>query len=84
MKYVFGQPSLNYRQSTCLKILSDYDFDIKNIKENENKVDDTLSRRVHEMHYKTISVITLNFSMHACLAFGPLAIFSKPSLSWFS
>ena len=54
LKYLFGQPSLNYRQSTCLKILSDYDFDIKNIKENENKEDDTLSRRVHELHVAAI------------------------------
>jgi hypothetical protein len=39
-----------------LEFLSEYDFDIKNIKGKENKVVDALSRRVHEMHATTISM----------------------------
>jgi hypothetical protein len=32
MKYLFGQPSLNARQSRWLEFLFDYEFDIKHIK----------------------------------------------------
>jgi hypothetical protein len=39
-----------------LEFLCDYDFDIKHIKGNENKVDDTRKRRVHELHTTTISM----------------------------
>jgi hypothetical protein len=56
LKYLFGQPSLNSRQSKWLEFLSEYDFDIKHIKGKENKVVDALSRRVHEMHATTISM----------------------------
>jgi hypothetical protein len=54
LKYLFDQPNLNARQSTWLEFLSEYDFDIKHIKGKENKVDDALNRRVHEMHATTI------------------------------
>jgi hypothetical protein len=33
MKYLFGQPNLNARQSKFLEFLSEYDFDIKHIRE---------------------------------------------------
>jgi hypothetical protein len=56
LKYLFGQPSLNARQSRWLEFLSEYDFDIKHIKGKENKVVDALNRRVHEMHATTISM----------------------------
>jgi hypothetical protein len=56
LKYLFDQPTLNARQSRWLEFLSEYDFDIKHIKGKENKVDDALSRRVHEFHAKTISM----------------------------
>jgi hypothetical protein len=56
LKYLFGQPSLNARQSRCLEVLNEYDFDLKHIRGKENKVVDTLSRRVHEMHATTISM----------------------------
>jgi hypothetical protein len=39
-----------------MEFLSEYDFDIKHIKGRENKVVDTLIRRVHEMHARTISM----------------------------
>jgi hypothetical protein len=56
LKYLFGKPSLNVRKSRCLEFLSEYDFDINHIRGKENKVADTLSRRVHEMHATTISM----------------------------
>jgi hypothetical protein len=39
-----------------LEFLCEYDFDIKHIKGKENKVADTLNRRVHELHATTISM----------------------------
>jgi hypothetical protein len=56
LKYLFGQPTLNVRQSRWLYFLSEYDFEIKNIKGKENQVSDALNRRVHEMHDTTISM----------------------------
>jgi hypothetical protein len=56
MKYLFEQPSLNARQSNWLEFLSEYDFDINHIRGKENKMADTLNRRVHEMHATIISL----------------------------
>jgi hypothetical protein len=56
LKYLFGQPILNAKQSRWLEFLSEYDFDIKYIKGKENNVVDALSRRVHEIHATTISM----------------------------
>jgi hypothetical protein len=56
LKYLFDQPTLNARQRRWLEFLSKYDFNIKNIKGKENKVVDSLSRRVHEMHATTTSM----------------------------
>jgi hypothetical protein len=56
LKYLFGQPILNARQSRWLEFLSEYDFDINHIKGKENKEIDALRRRVHEMLATTISM----------------------------
>jgi hypothetical protein len=56
MKCLFDQPTLNSRHNRWLEFLSGYDFDIKHIKEKENKVVDALNRRVHELHATTISM----------------------------
>jgi hypothetical protein len=56
MKYLFEQPTLNARKKTWLEFLSEYDFDIKHIKEKENKVGDALSIRVHLMHATIVSM----------------------------
>jgi hypothetical protein len=56
LKYLFDQPTLNVMQSRWLEFLCEYDFDIKHMKGKENKVVDGLSRRVHELHDKTISM----------------------------
>jgi hypothetical protein len=56
LKYLFDQPTLNVRQSRWLEFLSEYDFDIKNMKGKENKVADEINRRVHEMHATIINM----------------------------
>ena len=56
MKYLFGQPSLNVRQSRWLEFISEYDFDIKHIIGKKNNVSDMLNIRVHEMHSTTTSM----------------------------
>jgi hypothetical protein len=56
LKYLFDQPTLDVRKNKWLEFLSEYDLDIKHIKGKENKVDDALSRRVHELYATTISM----------------------------
>jgi hypothetical protein len=60
LKHLFGQPTLNVRQTKWLEFLSKYDFGIKHIKGKENQVTDALSRRAHEMHISIISVFSTN------------------------
>jgi hypothetical protein len=56
LKYFLGQPSLNSKQRRWLEFLSEYDFDIKHIRGEENKVADALGRRMHEIYSTTISM----------------------------
>jgi hypothetical protein len=42
-----------------VRILNEYDYDIKHIKGKENKMDDALSKMVHELHATTISMYQL-------------------------
>jgi hypothetical protein len=56
LKYLFDQPTLNARQIRWLEFLCEYDFDIRHIKGQDNKVADALSRKVHELHATTISM----------------------------
>ena len=60
MKYLFGQPNLNARQSRWLEFLGEYDFDIKHMKGKENKVVDALNKRVHELRATTISMYQID------------------------
>jgi hypothetical protein len=60
LKYLFGQPTLNVRQSRWLEFLCEYDFDIKHIKGKKNKVDDALKRKLHELHATTISMYRID------------------------
>ena len=43
LKYLFDQPTLNARQARWLEFLCEFDFEIKHIKEKENKVVDALN-----------------------------------------
>jgi hypothetical protein len=56
MKHLFGQSTLNTRQTIWLEFLSEYDFKIKHIKGKENQVVDALSRRAHEVHVVAINI----------------------------
>jgi hypothetical protein len=55
-KHLFGQPTLNSRQTRWLEFLIEYDFEIKHIKGKENQVANALSRRAHEVHVASISM----------------------------
>jgi hypothetical protein len=54
LKHLFGQPTLNDRQTRWLEFMSEYDFEIKHIKGKENQVVDALNKRAHEVHIATI------------------------------
>jgi hypothetical protein len=54
MKHLFGQPTLNAKQTRWVEFLSEYDFEIKHIKGKENQVVDALIIRAHEKHSSTI------------------------------
>ena len=55
LKYLFEKQNLNARKTRWLEFLCEFDFDTKHIKGKENKVDDALNRRVHDMLVSTIS-----------------------------
>jgi hypothetical protein len=56
LKYLFDHPNINSSQRRWLEFLSEYDFDIRHIKGKENKVDNALIRREHELHATTINM----------------------------
>jgi hypothetical protein len=58
---LFGQPSLNSRQSRWLEFLREYDFNIRDIRGKENKVVDALTMRMHGMHDTKISMYQTYF-----------------------
>jgi hypothetical protein len=60
LRYLFDQPNINVKKSIWLEFLSEYDFDIKNIKGKENKVANALKKRVHELHATTISMCQID------------------------
>jgi hypothetical protein len=63
LKHLFGQPTLNFRQTIWLEFLSEYDFEIKHIKGKENQVVDALNRRAHENHIATIIMYRTNLKI---------------------
>ena len=44
LRYLFDQPNLNGRQSRCLAMISEFDFEIRYIRGKENMVVDALSK----------------------------------------
>jgi hypothetical protein len=54
LKHLFGQPTINVRQTRWLEFLSKYDFEIKHIKGKENQVANALKKRSHEVHVVVI------------------------------
>lgn len=49
LKCFFTHPDLNARKARWLAFLSEFEFDIKHIKEKENKIVDALNRHAHEV-----------------------------------
>jgi hypothetical protein len=47
VKFLFSQLDLNERKERWLSILSKFDFEVRHIKGKENKMVDSLRRRVH-------------------------------------
>ena len=64
LKYLFDQPTLNARQARWMEFLCEFDFEIKHIKGNENKVVDALSKKVHEMHVESLSIFQPDLRKH--------------------
>ena len=56
LKYLFDQPTLNARQTQWLEFLCEFDFEIKHIKGEENKVVDALSGKVQDMWHPLVFV----------------------------
>ena len=56
LKYLFDQPNLNVRQARWLELISKFNFDIVYVKGKENRVADTLSRRVHAVYAAAVSL----------------------------
>ena len=55
LKYLFEKPNLNARKSRWFAFLSEYHFELKHIKDKENKIVDALSRRTHMIYEVTLS-----------------------------
>lgn len=55
LRYLFNQPNLNVRKARWLATLSEFDFQIRYMKGNENQVADALSRRVQVNHISSMS-----------------------------
>jgi hypothetical protein len=54
LKHLFGQPTLNARQTRWLEFISEHDFEIEHIKGKENQVADAPRKRTHDMHIVAI------------------------------
>jgi hypothetical protein len=57
LRYLFDQPKLNIRQVRWMVLLSEFDFEIKDIKGKDNRVVDALSRSMKFIHLAVVSAI---------------------------
>jgi len=55
VKNILSQQDLNAWQTRWLAFLREFDFEVRHIKEKENKVVDALSRRTNEIYEIIIS-----------------------------
>ena len=60
LQYLFDQPKLNARQSRWMALLSEFDFEIKNIKGKENRVVDALSKSMKTIHLVVVRTFETN------------------------
>jgi len=61
LKYLFSQPDPHARKARWMAFLSEFDFNIKNIKGKENKIVDALSKHPYNLMEVAISSIKTNF-----------------------
>lgn len=55
LRYLFDQSNINATQATWLATLSEFDFEIRYIKGNENQVRDALIKKAQVNHIATVS-----------------------------
>jgi hypothetical protein len=55
LRYLFDQPKLNMRQAEWMDLLSEFDFEIKNIKGKKNRVVNSLSISMKLVHMAVVS-----------------------------
>jgi hypothetical protein len=60
LRYLFDQPKLNARYARCMALLSEFDFEIKDIKGKENRVVDALSRSMKTINLATVSTCKMD------------------------
>jgi hypothetical protein len=60
LRHLFDQPILNARRARWMSLLSEFDFEIKHIKGNENRVVYALSRSIKMIHLATISTFEMD------------------------
>ena len=60
LRHMFNQPKLNARQARWMSLLSEFEFEIKHIKGQKNKVVSALSRSMKTIHLETMSTCETN------------------------
>jgi len=55
LRYLFDQPNLNGRQAQWLAMINEFDFEIRYIKDEENRVEDAINRRIQVNHLAVMS-----------------------------
>lgn len=63
-KYLFDQSNLNARKSIWLATITEFNFEIRYIKGNENRVTYALSRKVQVNHLTTMSYYGIDLEDH--------------------
>jgi hypothetical protein len=58
LKHLFGQPTLNARQTRWMEFLSEYEFEIKHIKGKENQVVDALNKELMKCIFQPLACST--------------------------
>jgi hypothetical protein len=61
---LFGQPTLNSRNTRWLEFLSEYDFEIKHIKGKQNQVVDEFRMRSYQRHIAAINIHMMDLNDH--------------------
>lgn len=56
LKYLLKKPKLNPRQAWWIEFLCEFDFDIKHVKGEENKVTNALSKKIHVAAFSVFKI----------------------------